>query len=88
MGRKRKTIDEKLLRYFSRPRKQWTRAREIARYIREPLEHVEFSIAKLTDQGDLLGVEDLEDNTFWVQSIWTKGELGRLPAEPDSFPPI
>ncbi len=70
---KRKTIEDKILSFLSSPRKGiYSSARAIAHYTRDPLEHVEFAICKLSDEGVVNGVKDSETGDFLVENLWMK----------------
>jgi len=72
---KRKSVRIKILDYLSKPRSgQWTEAPALARYLKEPLETVEFYICRLTDEGLVHGVQDEESEDYWVMNLWQKEE--------------
>ena len=72
MGR-RKSIDQKILDFLSKPRSaEWTSAKSLAHYIREPLEHVEHYICALTDEGLIIGVRETDSGNYWVKNLWTQ----------------
>ena len=87
---KRKTVRNKILDYLSKPRDgRWTNARVLAKYLKEPLEKVEFYICLLTDQGLIQGVRDETSGEFWIHNLWIRNQLKRTVEElppPDQGP--
>ena len=87
---KRKSVRVKILDYLSKPRHgRWTEAPALAKYLKEPLETVEFYICRLTDEGLIHGVQDEESEDYWVLNLWQKDEWMKMmdePEEPTSDP--
>jgi len=72
----KKSVEEKIINYVSSPRKgRMISARTLARYIREPLEHVEYFLCLLTDAGMIRAVRDKDTDEYWLIHSWQKGAI-------------
>ena len=75
MPRPKKTPEEKILNYLSKPFKgEWTSAKKLAKVTREPMDTVVKAICELTDGGLIEGVKDRTNGDYFVRNPWQSTE--------------
>lgn len=70
-SKKKDSLKSQLLEYLSNPHPGlWIKASALSVQLKAPLEQVEFTICRLTDEGLACGIRDEATGEYWLLNLW------------------